>query len=379
MKAVAEEVTTRRGLREFVEFPYRLYRGHHAWVPVLRSEMMAIVTGRAGFVLKDNPHAFFVTRDDKGRVAGRIAVLVDTKLSAAKGVHYGAFTLFDVVDDWDQANALLDAGTNWLRSRGTQVVKGPVSPTNDDDYHGMLAMNFDDPPMMYTNYNHAYYNTFVERYGFTVDARLGAWRFDMRIVSDYREKLMQKVMARYHYHVDNADMDNLEGTACDIKRIVDEAMPAEWADLTPPSIEDVRIMVRDMKKFVRPEWVAIARTDEGRPIGLVASCADYNQVFRRMNGRLFPFGWLTFLLYRNRIDAGRALVMFVVPDYRSKGVPAAMFSKLFTWGRAHGYCVAEGSLIGEENVRSWREIEGAGGIRYKTWCLYQMALDAQSS
>jgi GNAT superfamily N-acetyltransferase len=379
MKAVVEEVATRRGLREFVEFPYRLYRGHHAWVPVLRSEMMAIVTGRAGFVLKDNPHAFFVTRDEKGRVSGRIAVLVDTKLSAAKGVQYGAFTLFDVVDDWDQAKALLDAGTGWLRSRGTQVVKGPVSPTNGDDYHGMLAMNFDDPPMMYTNYNHAYYNAFMQRYGFTVDIRLGAWRFDVRAVSDYREKLVRKALARYHYHVDNADMSNLEGTARDIKRILDEAIPVEWADLTPPSIEDVRIMVRDMKKFVRPEMVAIARTDEGRPIGLVASSADYNQVFRRMNGRLFPFGWLMFLLYRNRIDAGRALVMFVVPDYRSRGVPAAMFSKLFAWGRAHGYRVAEGSLLGEENVRSWREIEGAGGIRYKTWYLYEMALDAPGS
>jgi GNAT superfamily N-acetyltransferase len=379
MKAVVEEVATRRGLREFVEFPYRLYRGHHAWVPVLRSEMMAIVTGRAGFVLKDNPHAFFVTRDEKGRVSGRIAVLVDTKLSAAKGVQYGAFTLFDVVDDWDQAKALLDAGTGWLRSRGTQVVKGPVSPTNGDDYHGMLAMNFDDPPMMYTNYNHAYYNAFMQRYGFTVGIRLGAWRFDVRAVSDYREKLVRKALARYHYHVDNADMSNLEGTARDIKRILDEAIPVEWADLTPPSIEDVRIMVRDMKKFVRPEMVAIARTDEGRPIGLVASSADYNQVFRRMNGRLFPFGWLMFLLYRNRIDAGRALVMFVVPDYRSRGVPAAMFSKLFAWGRAHGYRVAEGSLLGEENVRSWREIEGAGGIRYKTWYLYEMALDAPGS
>ncbi|MCX6097679.1 MAG: hypothetical protein NTZ77_04265 [Caldiserica bacterium] len=374
-----EEVTTKRGLREFVEFPYRLYRGHHVWVPVLRSEMMAIVTGRAGFVLKDNLHAFFVTRDEQGRVVGRIAVLVDTKLSVAKGVHYGAFTLFDVVDDWDQAKALLDAGTGWLRSRGTHVVKGPVSPTNGDDYHGMLAMNFDDPPMMYTNYNHAYYNTFMQRYGFTVDIRLGAWRFDVRAVSEYRENLIRKVMARYHYHVDNADMGNLEGTARDIKRILDEAMPAEWADLTPPSIEDVRIMVRDMKKFVQPEMVAIARTDEGRPIGLVASSADYNQVFRRMNGRLFPLGWLTFLLYRNRIDAGRALVMFVVPDYRFRGVPAAMFSKLFTWGRAHGYRVAEGSLLGEENVAAWREIEGAGGIRYKTWYLYQMVLDPQDS
>ena len=379
MKAVVEEVTTRRGLREFVEFPYRLYRGHHAWVPVLRSEMMAIVTGRAGFVLKDNPHAFFVVRDDRGRVSGRIAVLVDTKLSAAKGVQYGAFTLFDVVDDWDQAKVLLDAGTGWLRSRGMQVVKGPVSPTNGDDYHGMLAANFDDPPMMYTNYNHAYYNAFVQRYGFTVDIRLGAWRFDVHAVNDRREKLVQEVMERYRYHVDNADMGNLEGMARDIKRILDEAIPAEWADLTSPSMEDVRIMVRDMKKFVRPEMVAIARTDEGRPIGLVAGSPDYNQIFRRMNGRLFPLGWLTFLLCRGRIDAGRALVMFVVPDYRFKGVPAAMFSKLFAWGRTHGYRMAEGSMIGEENVRSWREIEGAGGVRYKTWYLYQMVLEPQAS
>ena len=56
-----------------------------------------------------------------------------------------------------------------------------------------------------------------------------------------------------------------------------------------------------------------------------------------------------------------------------------MFSKLFAWGRTHGYRVAEGSLIGEENVRSWREIEGAGGIRYKTWDLYEMSLDTPGS
>ena len=376
---MVEEVTTRKGLREFVEFPYRLYRGHPAWVPVLRSEMMAVVTGRAGFVLKDNPHAFFVTRDPLGRVTGRIAVLVDTGLSAAKGIRYGAFTLFDVVDEWEQAKALFDAATAWLQKRGTDVVKGPVSPTNGDDYHGMLAANFDDAPMMYTNYNHAYYNTFMLRYGFTVDIRLGAWRFDVRAVDDRRERLLQVAMKRYHYHVDNADMGNLEGMAHDIKRVLDEAMPAEWADLAPPSLDDVRIMVRDMKKFVRPEMVAIARTDDGRPIGFVASSPDYNQVFRRMNGWLFPFGWLAFLLYRSRIDAGRALVMFVVPDYRSKGVPAAMFSKLFAWGRSHGYRVAEGSLIGEENVRSWREIEGAGGVRYKTWYLYQKVLQVGGS
>lgn len=372
--AMVEEIRTRRGLREFVEFPYRLCHGHQAWVPVLRSEMMAIVTGRTGFVLRDNPHAFFVTRDRRGRVTGRIAVFVDTRLSVVKRLGYGAFTLFDVVDDWDQAKSLLDAGTAWLRERGMDVVKGPVSPTNGDDYHGMLAANFDDPPMMYTNYNHAYYNTFMLRYGFSVDTRLGAWRFDVRAAGAGREQLLQMAMARYHYHIDNADMRNLEGMACDIKRILDEAMPQEWADLTPPSIEDVRTMVRDMKRFVRPEMVAIARTDEGRPIGFVASSPDYSQVFRHMNGRLLPFGWLMFLLYRSRINAGRALVMFVVPDYRARGVPAAMFSRLFSWGRSHGYRVAEGSLIGEENVRSWREIEGAGGVRYKTWYLYQMAL-----
>jgi len=45
MKAIVEEVTTRKGLREFVEFPYLPYRGYRTWVPVLRSEMTEIATG----------------------------------------------------------------------------------------------------------------------------------------------------------------------------------------------------------------------------------------------------------------------------------------------------------------------------------------------
>lgn len=75
-----------------------------------------------------------------------------------------------------------------------------------------------------------------------------------------------------------------------------------------------------------------------------------------------------------RIDGLRFFVLFVVPDFRRKGVSAAIFLRAFEAVIKKGYRWLEGSTIGKENHRMRRDVERAGGKHYRTYRIYRKAL-----
>ncbi|RJQ08402.1 MAG: hypothetical protein C4551_05350 [Bacillota bacterium] len=106
----------------------------------------------------------------------------------------------------------------------------------------------------------------------------------------------------------------------DIKRIADWAMPAKWSDVVPPTIAELREMGRKLRPPADPGLCYIARANDGDElIGVIIALPDYNQVLAKLNGRLFPSGFLKFLWYRRSIDGTRFFVGFVVPEWRKRG------------------------------------------------------------
>jgi hypothetical protein len=51
-------------------------------------------------------------------------------------------------------------------------------------------------------------------------------------------------------------------------------------------------------------WSMVAeRKDTGEVVGAALTLPDYNQVLAKLNGRLLPFGWITALRNKSKIDA----------------------------------------------------------------------------
>ena len=69
----------------------------------------------------------------------------------------------------------------------------------------------------------------------------------------------------------------------------------------------------------------IAEPPDGRIAGAALSLPDYNQVFKRMNGRLLPFGWAKFLLHRRKIDRVRVFALGVKREFQHTGVAARFY------------------------------------------------------
>ena len=77
--------------------------------------------------------------------------------------------------------------------------------------------------------------------------------------------------------------------------------------------------------------------DDGEPIGFVVGRPNYNEALKQMNGRLFPFGWLIFLLRKRKVKSARFFILFAVPEWRKKAVTGAMFLQVIKRAVARGY------------------------------------------
>src|SRR5215813_2237391 len=104
---------------------------------------------------------------------------------------------------------------------------------------------------------------------------------------------------------------------------------------------------------------------EGRPVGVNVTVPDANQVLKKMNGKLFPFGVFHFLRKKSIIKGLRLFLLGVVPDARKLGLYPLLIAHSHHNAVLGGYHVAE--LINSG-------IAAAGGRRYKTYRVYDKPL-----
>lgn len=367
-------VSSSRQRRAFVNLPWTLYKDDANWIPPLKADMHNTLNPKHNALLTLGPWCFFIAQQD-GKTVGRIGCGLDKRLNEAKEIEMGYITLFESVQDYDVAKALFDAALGFLRRHGAVVATGPQSPSNGDDYRGLLIEGFDGPPALLNSYNPPWYQEFFERYGFEKQFdRLGFW-YD--VDQPLSEKLIRGVdiaQRRYKFTVRPINLDNLEAEIYAIKHIADNSTPEDWPDMIAPSLEEIRAEVKKLIPLAKPEMVFIAESQEGEPIGMSITLPDYNGVLKRMNGRMFPFGWLKFLYYRNKIDVARMFALMVVPQYHRKGVSAALYKYSIDAAKELGYRGGDASSIHEFNVRIYNDALGSGGKIYRRFRVYQKSI-----
>ena len=98
---------------------------------------------------------FFLARRN-GTIFGRIGAIINHSHNKEHNENIGFFGFFECVDDQQVADALFDTAKTWLKRRGVNAVRGPASPSVNDEY-GLLVDWFDKPPVVLMPYNPTYY------------------------------------------------------------------------------------------------------------------------------------------------------------------------------------------------------------------------------
>lgn len=300
---------------------------------------------------------------------------LDERLNAQKGRTLSYFTLFECIPDYEVARALFDDALQWLQTHKTQRLTGPQSPSNGDDYRGLLINGFDSPPVFLDTYNPPYYQEFLERYGFEKDFDRYAYYLNLTNGLNPRlEKGARLVQEKYGLRVENLNLKRPKEEIIKLKDIIDESMPEEWPDMVPPSLEEIKAEMNKLRPLAVTDLMPIVYDRENHPIAFSVSIPDYNQLIAPIQGRLFPFGFFSLLFKRKTITGSRGFVIFVRPAWRKKGVTSLLYFHTIQAALHMGHTFLEASSIHEFNETMNREATKSGAHLYKTYRVYALDL-----
>lgn len=366
-----DRVESAADLDRFVKLPFRLYRDDPNWVPPLISDLKATLTpGRNPFWSHAERELYLAFRD--GKVVGRVAAILDRSYNAHHNTRVACFGFFELEDDIEVAQALFNAVKGFARAHGVDTVYGPANPSLNDEV-ALLIDAFDSAPMIKMPYNPPYYRQLVEKSGFTKVKDFHAYSIQMDApVPEKLQRVMTKLKEKPGLAVRPADLSRAEQELAYIQEVYNDAWTDNW-DHVPMTDAEVADLARQITPLIRPETCPFVFY-KGEIAGMCVTIPDYNQVLKKMNGRLFPFGWLTFLTQRGKINQARLWALGVKRKFHNLGFDSLLYYESFMGARKLGYKWGEVSMILEDNVGIIRPILMWGGKLYKTYRVYQRAV-----
>lgn len=367
-------VETKKDLLDFIKLPWKIYKDKVNWVPPLISGKKAFFNPEVNPFYKHAEVVLFLA-EKKGEIGGRIAGIVNHKHIETHEEKAGFFGFFETIQDFEVAKVLLDQVKSWLKSRGMEIMRGPMNFSVNDEV-GFLLEGFDSPPCFMMTYNPGYYLEFMEKYGMVKAKDLYAFYMDKKNRPPERFiRIAEKIRKKENIVVRKLNLRDFETEIQKIKKIYNLAWSKNWGAI-PMTDEEFEHSAKDFKRIVDPALVMIAEVD-GEPAGFSMALPNINQLLKKLNGRLFPFGILKLFWYtkiHNIIDGIRILTMGVIHKYQKRGIDTVFYIDTYLNAEKKGYKWAEMSWSLEDNFLINHALETFGAKLYKKYRIYEMKI-----
>ncbi|GAB4442694.1 MAG: GNAT family N-acetyltransferase [Anaerolineae bacterium] len=366
-------------LKTLIAFPWALYADDPLWVPPLVSQR------RFAFDREHNPIFDYVDADcfiawRGGRPVGTVAAAINHRHNDFHNERIGFFGHFDVYEDPEAADALLNTAIDWVRARGMTAIRGPLSLTVNDDSAGCLIEGFDTPRMLLMGHNPPYYARLIEAAGFAKEMDLLAWRGDARVIAasdgfNRMRRIAEKQAQRRNITIRRGDVRRMEEEIRLLQQVYQESWADNWG-YVPPTEREIDHLVKDLKQFYDDRLGFFAEKG-GETVGFILLLPNLNQVLWRAYPRPGvpePITLLKALWHwkvRPKIDAVRVLLLGVRAAYRGQGVDALLMSHAFNATVSAGYRWGEASWILENNDAMNSILDVLGFEVYKRYRVYQ--------
>jgi len=364
-------VATRSDLKAFIDLPWSIYEDDPNWVPPLKSDVRkAFDPSKHPFHLHSEAQAFLALRGDE--VVGRICAIRNRNHEAFHEESAGFFGWFETIDDDAVAGALLETTRGWLSERGLTTMRGPTSfSTNETS--GVLIDGADGPPVLMMAYNPPYYPDLLERLGLEKAKDLFAWFVDGNPPNEYLLRAEKLLNRRYDITIRTMNMSRFEEELATVRRLYNEAWEKNWGfvPMTDPEIDH---MASELKHIVNPDFAYFVEDSTGEAFGFALALPDFNYVLKRLNGKLFPFGFAKALILARRIKVMRVMILGLIPEWRGKGIDALLYARFLRGGIEHGIVGGECSWILEDNDKMNAALERMGARMYRRYRLYEMSI-----
>lgn len=321
------EVKTAKEIKEFIEFPLRLYKNCPYFVPPLYGDEKALL--KSGGSNKDADSVFYLACRD-GETVGRIHGLIQKQYNANHNTRQVRFTRFDSIDNSEVSNALFSAVETWGTEHGMTEICGPLG-FSDLDREGLLVEGFEENSTFEEQYNYEYYGRLVENAGFRKDAD---WlEFELR----YPEK-RNEMLSRVAHRTMELNKLHIASTKMSKRAYINKYRDGFFDCLdvcyrhlygtVPISREEQDKLVEQFMMIVNKEYAVFICDENERLVGFGLCFPGIGDAVKKSGGRLtLPTLCRILKTVKNPKTLDLALVA-IRPEYQNAGVNAVILNGL---------------------------------------------------
>lgn len=350
-----KEVTSRKDLKKFIQFPKKLYKGCPYYVPPLdNAEMKALTIHPA---LKFCDLKLWIAYRD-GEIVGRIAGIINKKCNEIKGQQRVRFSWFDTIDDFEVANALFKEVEAWGRSRQMTELCGPSRYSNMDK-QSMLIEGFQHTPSISSDYNYAYYPKLVEQLGFEKEVDYIQYNTKVREVPEEIERVAQRINERYKVRIrPYKSKKEIEEIGHKFFHVLNESYHNIF-NFIPLTDEEIDWIIKSDFSVANKDLIVILVDENDEMVGISFCLPSLSKGFQKANGKLFPFGWFHILRALRQRETVDMFLTGVLPKYGNSGIHAIYHKELNErfYQMGFKYALASQQLENNPACRIWQKYD----------------------
>lgn len=329
------KVAGRAQMRKFVDFPVKLYKGCRNYVPALRGDEFDTFNPKKNDAYEFCDAECYLCYKD-GKVAGRVAAIINRKSNETWKEHTVRFGWIDFIEDKDVLHSLLEAVREFGLRHGCDTIKGPLGFT-DMDREGLLVEGFDKLSSFTCIYNYPYYGPMLEAEGFRKDADWTQRTVEIQKEYPPMYRFADHIAERYELHLDGCrnirELADKYGMA--VFHLYNESF-APLFQFTPLSDTQIKTYLKTYIPILDKDFVSVVLNAEDKPVGFAFCVPTLSLAVLKSKGRLFPLGVFRILKALRKPSTIEALMIGVLPEYQGKGVMVPMFKYL------HENCIRRG-------------------------------------
>lgn len=319
-----KEVTTKKDIKEFIEFPLRMYKKNKSFVPPLYSDETKLL--RADKSTEIYETVFFIATKD-GKTVGRIQGIIQKQYNQIHNTAQVRFTRFDAIDDKKVAKALFDAVEKWGKKQGMREICGPLG-FSDLDREGLLIEGFDEDSTFEEQYSFSYYPALLESYGFRKDVD---WLEYELTSPKERNKTLDRVakrsmeMNKLHL-ADSSKMSKkkyIEKYRDGFFDCLDECYSHLYGTV-PISKQTQDEIVSQFMMVVNKKYLVFICDENEQVVGLGLCLPGIGEALKGTNGKLTPINLIKLLGTIRKPKTIDLALVAVRPQYQKKAVNAIL-------------------------------------------------------
>lgn len=359
-----------REMGEFIDVPWLVNADDPMWVPPLRLERRLHYSKFNPFFKHGEWQAWVAYKNNKP--VGRISAQIDSLHQQYHGEDAGHFGSMECINDRDVFSKLILQAETWLAARHIRYISGPFSHSINQEC-GVLVDGFDSPPVVMMPHSPRWYGGLLEQQGYQpVKDLLAYWvKVDFEI-----PRIMQMLIRKYSKQVRLRPLNRkiFQQEIEILRDIFNDAWSDNWGFI-PFTEAEFAELGSSLRLFVQDDFIQVAEVN-GVPAAFIIVLPNLNEVFAKLNGKLFPLGWIKLIkqIKDQKILTGRVPLMGVRKQFHNTPLGMALaYMVIYAPRQAvlnRGIKEVELSWILEDNKAMRNILDSIDSHQYKRFRIY---------